>query len=567
MNQENGSEYSSRNGTVVIRRISYNLLTPKIRRHLKGGIVPHVAPPVKLNSKDIYRLLHSYFSHRFLDQFRVILPLPLLLIAFQWLTWRHFDGHSVSIVTGVLALSAGLMLFLEGLRSGLIPFWETVGNLLPQKTSLSTLLLFMFLTGFGLTLSEPGLAFLPHSDSRIAVAQAPFVHTLLHQHSLWLTWAMGTATGLALSLGVLLLSRGLSLKPALTILLLASVVLTWVLSRIPHLDRLAELAWDAASVTLGPVSISLILALGKGMVPSITKGRKTRLGLGLIGLTALAVVAVVLLLGLIMAPLLPAPDIDINAYPLAPDPRVTSWHLSGPIDTILWTLRAIVPTVVLPVLACLFLLREKIPEPGMLAYGTILAALGLTLTHFGSTLGLSITGTASAPWEPTVPTQASVVPANLPPWAEHGTILIFAFALTFASTFANPGLNILGSLLENVSNGVSTRKGLLRIVAIGAASGIVMGVLKEMLAIHFIWFLLPATLALLLLAQSSLVQRAALAWDCGGIIPGPITLPALQAMGLGINGTLAGSGLLAMAAMGSMIAVLLASLRNHIHTP
>ena len=49
------------------------------------------------------------------------------------------------------------MFFIQGLRLGLMPLAEGVGNLLPQRSLLLTILLFNFAIGYGATLAEPAI--------------------------------------------------------------------------------------------------------------------------------------------------------------------------------------------------------------------------------------------------------------------------------------------------------------------------------------------------------------------------------------------------------------------------
>ncbi|MGA0934503.1 MAG: DUF1538 family protein [Pseudohongiellaceae bacterium] len=54
-----------------------------------------------------------------------------------------------------MSVIIGLMLFIEGLKVGLMPFGETIGTVLPSKSPLDFVLTIAFLLGMGVTFAEP----------------------------------------------------------------------------------------------------------------------------------------------------------------------------------------------------------------------------------------------------------------------------------------------------------------------------------------------------------------------------------------------------------------------------
>ena len=71
---------------------------------------------------------------------------------------------------------------------------------------------------------------------------------------------------------------------------------------------------------------------------------------------------------------------------------------------------------------------------------------------------------------------------------------------------------------------------------------------------------LPPQLALLVLTMASSEEFVNFGWDSAGVTTGPITVPLVLAMGLGIGGNvpgvLDGFGILALASVGPIITVL-----------
>lgn len=138
-------------------------------------------------------------------------------------------------------------------------------------------------------------------------------------------------------------------------------------------------------------------------------------------------------------------------------------------------------------------------------------------------------------------------------------VLVFAFGLGYGSTLAEPALRALGRTVEELTVGTIKRVGVVRAVSIGVGVGLVIGVSRILYDLPMIWLLLPPYLLLLPLTFWSEEDFAAIAWDCGGVTTGSITVPLVLAMGLGIGGELKvvdGFGILAMASAYPIISVM-----------
>ena len=122
------SEYL-RNVSLVEHQISYNLLTPEVGFDTNGKIIPYVAPPVTLNNLHISRLIKTHVQGRFMEQFRVVIPLAAYLIMFLVFILNQEVSAPWSMAFGLLGVITGLMFFMEGLKLGLMPF----GNLLAPR--------------------------------------------------------------------------------------------------------------------------------------------------------------------------------------------------------------------------------------------------------------------------------------------------------------------------------------------------------------------------------------------------------------------------------------------------
>jgi hypothetical protein len=129
-------------------------------------------------------------------------------------------------------------------------------------------------------------------------------------------------------------------------------------------------------------------------------------------------------------------------------------------------------------------------------------------------------------------------------------VLLFAFGLGYGSTLAEPALNALGRNIEEVTVGTVTKNGVIRAVSIGVGLGITCGVVRIIYDIPLAFMLLPVYILLIPLTVFSDKEFTGIAWDSGGVTTGPITVPLVLALGLGIGGAMGiadGFGILALA--------------------
>jgi len=139
-------------------------------------------------------------------------------------------------------------------------------------------------------------------------------------------------------------------------------------------------------------------------------------------------------------------------------------------------------------------------------------------------------------------------------------ILLFAFGMGYGSTIAEPALKALSTTVEDLTVGTIKSSSVIRAVSIGVGIGLLVGVIRILYDIPMIWLLLPPYLLLFPLTMASDESFAGIAWDCGGVTTGPVTVPLVLAMGLGFGRQLAvsdGFGILAMASVYPILSVLL----------
>lgn len=229
-------------------------------------------------------------------------------------------------------------------------------------------------------------------------------------------------------------------------------------------------------------------------------------------------------------------------------------------------LRAIVPLCLFLFFVLYVVLRNRLTHFTDVAVGISFAVVGMALFSLGIALGLTPLGgqlgsnvplafSAGVPW--------GLDTASGPLYSpEYGKLIAigFAFFLGYGATLAEPALNALGDTVERITVGAFRKKLLMQSVAIGVGFGIAAGIVKMAYGIPLLYLLAPAygvVLILTLLAPNNFVDFS---WDSAGVTTGPITVPLVLAMGLGVGGSVPGVtdgfGILALASVGPILTVL-----------
>ena len=235
----------------------------------------------------------------------------------------------------------------------------------------------------------------------------------------------------------------------------------------------------------------------------------------------------------------------------------------GAIEGALW---AIVPLCSILLLVLVVGLRQPPKHYDELFIGIICAVIGMGLFNLGIALGLTPLGEQLG---------GNVVSsfAAIEPWAAEGFVdpmfassnlgkalaILFGFILGYGATLAEPALNALGATVEKITVGAFKKSLLMQTVATGVALGISTGVAKIAFNLDLWYLLVPPYIILMVITYLSSEDFVNFGWDSAGVTTGPITVPLVLAMGLGIGsktGAIDGFGVLALASIGPIITVL-----------
>jgi len=148
-------------------------------------------------------------------------------------------------------------------------------------------------------------------------------------------------------------------------------------------------------------------------------------------------------------------------------------------------------------------------------------------------------------------------------WWDYYWVYLFAFAIGFATTIAEPSLLAVAIKANQVSAGAIGTWGLRIAVALGVAIGIALGVFRIITGTPLYWYIISGYVFVLVQTMFAPRLIIALAYDSGGVTTSTVTVPLVAALGLGLAGTvpgrnplLDGFGLIAFASLFPIMSVL-----------
>lgn len=206
---------------------------------------------------------------------------------------------------------------------------------------------------------------------------------------------------------------------------------------------------------------------------------------------------------------------------------------------------SVLPILILVGLLCLFLTPMQ-PQL-LLAFliGALMLILGMGLFSLGAEQSMTPIGTKIG--------TALTKTKNLP------LILGVSFLLGFAITVAEPDLQVLAETVPHISSTV-----LLITVGIGVGLFMSLCMYRIITGANLRWLLLGCYALIFLLAAFTDPDFLCIAFDSGGVTTGPMTVPFILAMGMGVanirsdNRAEADSfGLVALCSIGPILSVLL----------
>ena len=219
-------------------------------------------------------------------------------------------------------------------------------------------------------------------------------------------------------------------------------------------------------------------------------------------------------------------------------------------EGILEVVRAVVPITIVVILLQVFLISMPWILFSRFMIGVLMVMSGMFLFLQGVKIGLLPMGEA--------------IGAELPKRGSMFFLLFFAFILGFMVTLAEPDVWVLVGYVDSVSEGLVNRYILVASVALGVGIFVTLAMLRIVLNVPIAYLLAGGYILILVLSFFTPADFVPISFDAGGVTTGPVTVPFILALGLGVTAVLGGRssmhdgfGLIGLASIGPVLGVMI----------
>lgn len=232
--------------------------------------------------------------------------------------------------------------------------------------------------------------------------------------------------------------------------------------------------------------------------------------------------------------------------------------------TLLLTARDLLPILLLFGFFQIVVIKQPLANISRIVVGSLYVFFGLTLFLAGLEQALFPLGKIMAAQLTSIeflsPDGATV---DLSHWRTYLWIYVFAGAIGFATTIAEPSLMAVAYKANEVSGGSISSWGLRITVAVGVAFGITLGTFRIVTGTPLFLYILVGYVIVIIQTFFAPKTLIPLAYDSGGVTTSTVTVPIVAALGLGLsaavpgrNPAIDGFGLIAFASLFPIISVL-----------
>ena len=314
-------------------------------------------------------------------------------------------------------------------------------------------------------------------------------------------------------------------------------------------ELLLPLAFDSGGVTTGPITVPFIMALGVGIALTIGGKRANENSFGLIALCSIGPMLAVAVLSIFA-------DGDVpyevpEAY-ILPDNLLRSYF-----TTLLSVTKEV--TIALGLIVVFFFIIQtifiKLPRKRLLQI-----LVGILYTYIGLIIFLTSVNVGFMP----IGYKMGMDLAN-----NKTALVIISFIIGLVVVLAEPAVHVLNKQVEQITNGIVTKKSMLIALSIGVGISICLSIIRIIYDFSILYYLIPGYF--ISLGLSFFVPRmyTAIAFDSGGVASGPLTSTFILPFAVGVCMVLQGQdsimydafGIVSMVAMTPLITIQLLGFR------
>ena len=213
------------------------------------------------------------------------------------------------------------------------------------------------------------------------------------------------------------------------------------------------------------------------------------------------------------------------------------------VDVFVETMRDVFPIVAILIFFQFAILRRPLPNPKRLLTGFAFVLFGLVLFLIGLEKALFPIGRLMAE-QFTNPAFVGAEPGEVVDWQKYYWVYLFAFAVGFSTTVAEPALIAVAIKAAELSSGAIGSWGLRLAVALGVATGISLGCFRIVTGIPIHYFIITGYVVVVVQTLFAPKLIIPLAYDSGGVTTSTVTVPLVAALGLGLAENVPGRSVL-----------------------
>lgn len=485
------------------------------------------------------RAIIKNLGEKWRESVGLVLPITVIVLVMSITFVPIEPGPIVLFMFAALFLILGMALFTIGVDMSMIPLGEGIGVMVGKAKNKTLPFILCFILGVLITVAEP--------DLTVLASQVTSINSNIIIYSV--------ALGVGLFIILALLRNFVKIKLSYILMFLYTVTFVMVI----FVDSdIIPFAFDSGGVTTGAVTVPFIMAFGIGIASNSSKSSQAD-SFGLVALSSIGPILAMLILG-ILKPIdvqqttQVIPQVDtvrqamsyfVHAFP----------HYFGEVAI------SLLPIVGVFALFEIFSRRFKRHQLIRIISGFIYTYLGLVLFLTGVNIGFMPIGYL-----------IGLEIANSFKWL----LIPVGMVVGYFIVAAEPAVHVLKKQVEEVSNGLITRRAMGIGLSIGVSISVGIAMLRIITGISILWFLIPGYA--LALGMNFFVPQmfTGVAFDAGGVASGPMTATFLLPLALGACNSLGGSimsdafGIVAMVAMTPLVTIqllgLIGKIRKKINT-
>jgi len=489
-------------------------------------------------------MFKGYFK-KFLSSLISVLPVVaiVLVLYLVQITTNHFENEIISnelLITFAISsfcLVIGMSLFSIGSDVAIGEVGRYLGASFAKQKNLFLVIILMLLLGFLITIAEPDVSVLAGYIPKESLDPT------------FIKIAIGIGSGIFFILGFIRIMFQKPLKLWYTFFFLLIFGIACLFG--DGDGAIIDLSFDSGAVTTGPITVPFFIAFGVG-IAGVRGGKDSSTdSFGITAFCSIGPIMVVMLLGLFLKP-------HINPIVLSVE-LTTTRLLECFTSSLLSVSIALLPIIGFFVVYELIVIKLPKNELLRILVGFIYTYIGLVIFLTAANFGFIPIGNALG--------RGLAASPN-----DHVILLIISVLLGLVIVLVEPGVQILSTQVEEISNGVISKKKMLASLASGVSLAILLSTVRIVYLpnLSLLYFLVPLYSVVFILALIVPDIYTAIAFDAGevasGLMASSFVLPFVLGVSAALGGVNSGFGVIGMIACMPVVTVQVMGLYAQIKT-